>query len=355
MKPVALQALGCSTAECRTDLSTASVLESISNGADNTADGLRRELVLEMRRRWQLGERPLAESFLSQYPELHEQAETAVDLIYEEYCLRQATNEGVDASELLRRFPQWAGPLRVMLDCHQLLLADGDLAADTHQFPSVGDAVGGFRLLEELGRGSRGRVFLATQTGLADRSVVLKITPLEGSEHLLLARLQHTSIVPLHTVLDDHARGIRILCMPFFGRLTLAALLDQLSKVPLALRTGEHIVEAIDRGLHAPVANSSAARQMLAHVSYTQAFCWITASLADALQLAHERDLVHFDIKPANVLLATDGQPMLLDFHLARPPILPDGPAPDRLGGVAHRVVDPDGRDLQDSTQRGNA
>ena len=40
------------------------------------------------------------------------------------------------------------------------------------------------------------------------------------------------------------------------------------------------------------------------------------------------------DIKPSNVLLTGDGQPMLLDFHLARGAIDPAGPLPPRLGGT---------------------
>src|SRR5262249_14976459 len=62
--------------------------------------------------------------------------------------------------------------------------------------------------------------------------------------------------------------------------------------------------------------------------------CWIGARLADALQYAHKRGLLHLDIKPANVLLAADGQPMLLDFHLARGPLVPGGRPPDWLGGA---------------------
>jgi serine/threonine protein kinase/Flp pilus assembly protein TadD len=294
--------------------------------------GLR--LAGELRRRWQSGEQIPAEQLLVQHPELSQHPEAAIELIYEEYCQREAAGQKGVEQDLVRRFPQWASQLAVMLDCHRRVI-EADLSQP--RFPGVGERLGDFKLVKELARGSRGRVFLAAQTALGDRPVVLKITPLDGSEHVSLARLQHTNIVPLYSVLDDLERGIRVLCMPYFGRATLASLLTDLANVPPASRRGCDIVKTIDRMQDlscSEIVSASAARQMLASVSFVQAICWITACLADALQFAHERGLVHLDLKPSNILLATDGQPMLLDFHLAREPTHPGRPAPESFGGT---------------------
>jgi tetratricopeptide (TPR) repeat protein len=61
---------------------------------------------------------------------------------------------------------------------------------------------------------------------------------------------------------------------------------------------------------------------------------WIASCLADALDYSHARGLIHMDIKPSNVLITMDGQPMLLDFHLARGPIVAGEWGAVRLGGT---------------------
>jgi serine/threonine protein kinase len=206
-------------------------------------------------------------------------------------------------------------------------------------FPGIGETVGEFRLLACLGRGVRGAVFLADQPSLAHRPVVLKITARDGREHLSLAQLRHTHIVPLYHVQDLADRDLRLLCMPYLGGASLGQILNDLGGMPIARRTARDLLARLDRiQAESPIAVSGegAARLFLSRASYSQMVCWIGASLADALQFAHQRGLVHLDLKPSNILLAADGTPMLLDFHLAQPPIRPDQAAHRWMGGTPH-------------------
>jgi serine/threonine protein kinase len=289
-------------------------------------------LAEELGRRWQAGERPVVEEYLDRHPELWRQPEAAVELIYEELCLRQEYGEERAVPDVLARFPEWREQLQVILNCHRFLESGTGC-----WFPSAGENLGDFHLLAELGRGAHGRVFLATQPMLGDRLVVVKLTPRWGDEHLSLARLQHTHIVPLYAVHEDPVRDLRVLCMPYFGGAPLAQVLEQLRRQQPPRRTGRQILELLRVAqAAAPVSLpvEGPACGFLARASYVQAICWLGICLGDALQYTHERGLVHLDLKPANVLWGADGQPMLLDLHLARAPIAAGAPAPAWLGGT---------------------
>src|SRR5262245_9395105 len=275
------------------------------------------ELAARMNRAWQEGRRVSAAELLSSYPELRQQRDAVLRLVCEEFCLRRENGLTVSPDEWRRPFPEWRQEIDALFECQKLIEPVID-AAPNRLLGKLHD----FELLNELGQGGQGHVYLASQPHLADRPVVLKVTPCRGREHLTLARLQHTNIVPLLSAQDFPEENQRILCMPYFGNVTLAHVLAKLHPIPLEQRTGLHILEALDQLPSAvpPIAASRGpARQLLMRASYAQAIAWMGACLADALQYAHERELLHLDIKPSNVLWTTDGQPMLLDFHLARP------------------------------------
>jgi serine/threonine protein kinase/Tfp pilus assembly protein PilF len=281
---------------------------------------LRADLVL----RWKAREQCPIEQYRDRYPELD--SESLVALIYEEFCLREEAGESPGAEEYLGRFPEIAGSFRDVLEIHDLFgrnhaLASRGPSANGTPLPEVGETIAGFRLVEELGRGAFARVYLAEERHLADRPVALKVTRTGSREPEMLARLQHTHIVPVYSYRTDSATGLHLLCMPYLGRITLLQFLNHPDLG--GVRTGADLLNLLDRMQPAdgdPV-ERAASRRALARRSYAQAIAWWGARLAEALQHAHDRQVFHRDVKPSNVLVSGDGLPMLLDFNLAQEPL----------------------------------
>ncbi|MHB1562245.1 MAG: serine/threonine-protein kinase, partial [Isosphaeraceae bacterium] len=320
------------------------------SAASASIDGPGARLALlraDMALRWEAGERVGARWYLERNAGLSE--DTIVALAYEEFCLLEDDEQGPDPGEFLARYPEVAPALRRVLDIHGLVgpgtMTAGSLLGGTGSgehacpFPEAGQTIAGFSLVEELGRGAFARVFLARERELADRPVALKVTRRGSREPQTLARLQHTHIVPVHSYRIDRATGLHLLCMPYFGRTTLARVLADAHKHDA--RTGAALVAALDRlePTGGPAGGSSG-RAALERRSYVRAIAWWGARLAEALEHAHDRGVLHRDIKPSNVLVTSDGMPMLLDFNLAREPL--DGDAGETAPGGTVDYMSPE-------------
>jgi len=204
--------------------------------------------------------------------------------------------------------------------------------ASTAGLPNLGDIVLGFRIVEKLGQGGFGSVFLGEQVALAARPVALKFTSRATAEPERLATLQHTNVVPVYSV---HSQPpLQVLCMPYRGRHTLADAVRAIAETKSLPATGAGLLsttpKAMDdtrRSRRNPAAGAPAVpvavetpqpiREMLARLSFPESVVWLFGKLADGLAHAHDRGIVHLDLKPANVLITDDGMPMILDFGLA--------------------------------------
>jgi tetratricopeptide (TPR) repeat protein len=111
--------------------------------------------------------------------------------------------------------------------------------------------------------------------------------------------------------------------MPYFGGASLSQVLIKLWNSGGRPPAGRRLVEAL-RAVAGPTWGETPSTDAegtplyaLERLDYFRASAWVVAHLAEGLQHAHQRGVLHRDVKSSNVLLGADGQPMLLDFNLA--------------------------------------
>jgi eukaryotic-like serine/threonine-protein kinase len=291
-------------------------------------------LRIDLRQRRRTRRTTTLEWYGEHFPELGD--EGLVALIYEEFCLREEEGGHPDPAEYEQRFPALASSVRELLDIHDLVGSAGSsslspFGREALPFPEVGQTIAGFRLVEELGRGTFARVYRACDRTLADRAVALKVSRAGCREPQTLARLQHTNIVPIYSRGIDPVGALQYLCMPYFGRITLASLLAE--PAIQGARSGAELAAVIERAREDGETMPIASRESLTSRSYPRAIALWGARLAEALGHAHDRGILHRDVKPSNVLITSDGEPMLLDFNLAHESNL-NGLGRERLGGT---------------------
>ena len=163
------------------------------------------------------------------------------------------------------------------------------------QHDSVGDVAGeliavGLAEPREIGRGGFGVVYRCTQTSL-DRAVAVKVLTADLDDENLerfvreqraMGRLSgHPNIVNILEI-GTTASGRPFLVMQYHPHGTLDALIRK----------------------HGPLDWSGALR--------------LGIKLAGALEMAHRADILHRDVKPANILFTEYGEPQLTDFGIAR-------------------------------------
>jgi len=154
---------------------------------------------------------------------------------------------------------------------------------------SPGSSLGHYMIEEAIGSGGMGEVYLATDTKLS-RKVALKTLPPSyigepsflrrfRNEAQAAANINHPNVATLYSV--EEIDGIHFLTMEYIEGKTLDKLIPQ---------------DGLDLKI----------------------FIKWFEPIAQALAAAHDRGIIHRDIKPGNIMIATDGTPKILDFGLAQ-------------------------------------
>jgi len=194
--------------------------------------------------------------------------------------------------------------------------SDTAINSGIFQLPEIGARYFGFNLLEELGRGAMGNVYLAHQEDLTRRPVAVKVSRDSIGEIQNLTQLQHTNVMPIYSVHD--APPFTVVCMPFLGRTTFSQLLRWIRETPKRQLSGAKIVENLLAHRKEPTEKHLApALRTLQRLNFIDSITWLMTRVTEGLAHAHEHGILHLDLKPANILLADHGQPLLLDFNVS--------------------------------------
>lgn len=280
---------------------------------------------------WRTGQIPDAAAALLIDPDLAADRPLALDLAYEEFCTREEAGESPDPEEFCARFP-FCTSLRRLLNIHQFLGDHPDVLSDVPpKWPALGDAVGDFIVMRELGRGGFSRVYLGAEITTGSRPVALKITSAGTHEAKTLGPLSHPYLIP---VLSSPTIELwKVVAMPFVGTATLEDVISHAwaSGQSKASRSGQTVLDAATSVVHVddPPFTTCPPYPLEKGMRYEEAIAEIATSLFSGMAYLHAKGIAHRDLKPSNVLLGPTGHPYLLDFNLAT-----SGTDPWRMAGT---------------------
>ncbi len=254
--------------------------------------------------------------------------------LIEEFVAQRRSKKTSSVDEFLQAHPGYASELREILPAVELMEAAASEERATQEpggaagrEPAVGEPFGEYLIVRELGRGGMGVVYEAIHMPLG-RRVALKVLEdrrISNAADLarfqreagLASKLDHPNICTIYET-GEHA-GEPFIAMRLLEGETLADLVararaDGVGGFLAVPVSGER--EASDSSQRRAT-SSGTPRGRLAR-SEIAAIVRLIEKVARALHAAHMKGVVHRDIKPANIMVGVDGDPVVMDFGLAR-------------------------------------
>ena len=259
--------------------------------------------------------RPI-EAYAEVFPDLLATDSIPLDLVLEEIQLRKERGEAPSRDEYAKRFPRFESMFVHLSGVAETLSSVKKLGRPPDL--EMGSQIDDFLIVQKLGQGAFAHVYLARQLSM-HRLVALKISRGDGDEPQALAQFDHPNIVRVYDQRHVTEQQVHLLYMQFHPGGTLSDVVKAVRNSD-ADRRGLVLLETIDRNLLSAsqvVPDRSSVRQWLTSAEWPAVVAWVGVQLARALDDAHDRGVLHRDVKPANVLLSAEGIPKLADFNVS--------------------------------------
>jgi len=225
--------------------------------------------------------------------------DSLLDQAVQQFVDERLRGEHPDIDEFVKQYPELEHQIREKIHNLQRIntLFDSLVQSDGSDFEEtvsrqnlIGQKVGSFEIIEMIGRGGMGVVYLAHDTKL-DRLVAIKSLPVElrassmartrfTREAKLLASLSHLNIGVIHDIIEP-VEGSAYLVLEYVPGETLA---ERMTREPLRMKDA----------------------------------LWTGLQIAEAVSAAHEAGVIHRDLKPSNIMITADDRVKVLDFGLAK-------------------------------------
>lgn len=263
------------------------------------------------RKSWKDGQRVRVETIVRQLPPLLSDPDVIAELLYQEYCLREEEGEEPEREAFFLRFPESSQPLERLFERHRETGDSGTGYRDTIDMSAhgstmagllaaelklpdrdklrKGEKIGRYLLIDQLGEGAMGVVFLARDT-LLERPVAMKFPRFtekeveEGCrsrfyrEARAAAAIEHPCLCPIYDI--GEVDGQDYIAMSYVAGATLE---ETIAVGPMDVREAFQVIR----------------------------------DAASALDECHAHGIIHRDVKPSNIVINQRGTPVIMDFGLA--------------------------------------
>lgn len=244
--------------------------------------------------------------------------------IYLEILEKISNNKNVNIGEYCIRYPEYAESLKSKFEVCKFIKNNFDDGLNVQR-------LGEYSILQELGRGGMGVVYLAAQPSIS-RLVVIKVLPPSflhdkdalknfQEEATTIAKFNHPNIIPIFSFGEE--KGVYYIVMSYIAGISLKELIEKIKYIPNIKNVK---ISAIKEKLTPHSTNQDSTQKSITlkrdskfwDKSYYQFIALIGSEIAEAISYAHQNGIFHGDLKPSNILLNHESIPLVVDFGLSQ-------------------------------------